>query len=265
MDNLAVSFYGYTDAMPPMEKARVENHLTTHRVKGIAYRLVKDNGVLYSRTEHLRNMVKGGYTFQSEECSGKTTYWAWRERWGIKLNKTDWLFCCYLADNGYGEDEKASQYVVWEKEEHTRREQLRQQEAQAKRDLEERERQKKDTLEAAVARWSAELANTCPQAVAYATAYLSKRGYAFHPRILGILALLQHPEVAKQGEGMTQLYFNALAETLATHNGCSRKLFEMFTGQKLPTTNKGTLAVLHGWLRHPVIRREDKQPIPEKP
>lgn len=263
MDKLAVCFYGYTDAMPAMKRGRIEGDLSSKKQKGVLYKRVSYEGEIYSYTEYLRVILKGATELKETSLSPYQDKKEYRvcypNSWIVPLNKTQYEFCKYLWENGFTDDAKAEAYQQEEErkkqEEIARiREQKHLEDEEIKKRADERKRYAAHVMSLCPAVYDA-----YPKAVAIVRKYTDKFYGADKPisvRLFRVPALLLNWNAIMADDFLSKYAEEDLRNYLLTHNACSRKLFTLFTGIRLPANNKGTSDAVTSWLQNPTVKEE---------
>ena len=268
MDKLAVCFYGYTDAMPAMKKGRIEGDLSCKQKKGVVYRFVSYEGDRYSFTEYLRVILKGATELKETTYRDKTEYRVcYPNSMIVPLNKTQYAFCKYLWENGFADDVKAEAYQ--QAEERKKQEEAARLEEQQRRENEEIKKRidERKQYNAHVISLCSAVCDAYPKAVAIVRKYTDKyyRKYMdkfygsdkpISVRLFHVPALILNWKAIMDDDVFSKYAEEDLRNYLLTHNSCSRKLFTLFTGIKLPANNKGTYDAVTSWLQNPTVKEE---------
>lgn len=266
MDITAESFYGFTDRLSPMRRSKVEQSILTTKKKNVVYRRIKYHDSIYSYTEYCRALVKEGREFVEKLIGNKTEYRA-IDICGCfaVLNKCRFDFCKYLRDCGFGDDDKAQKYLDQEKQAEIDRVNNEQKKEEAMEKERDASKKLADEYKERMVSWEIEADSSCPKAVAIARQYAEKHSFVYHHRLLHVLAILRHPEIAAESPEMKQFRDADLENYLQTHNVCSRKIFEQYTGLTLGKTNKDYRAVMMAWIANPVFIEDSAQaPKPKR-
>ena len=264
-----ISFYGFTDSMEPRMKGMTEKRLKTLSYKGKVYNRVKFQGESMTFPEYYRMLSQQCVAFDSVESNGKTTYRAITPEGSYyPLNKTQFDFCRYLKAHGFDDNDKAAAYRQMETQ---KAEQAEKEADAAKAVAEEMEKKKAEQWRAyneKLLGLMGKVAADYPDAMKIAAKYADK--YRFPPdtrdeltiRLFRVPAILLNYESLMADALTNQFCDSNLSSYLETRNQCSRRLFQYFTGIKLPPTNRDTKAVLEKWKENPIIKiqRERNEP-----
>lgn len=238
-----MSYYGFTDNMSPMQKARVEKILS-QRGK---YTSVSYAGRLYSWPEYIRTIVSQGGDFIEKDLpdgrieygvyadsyvNGKPEYRASDKKVYIPLNKTQYEFARYLRRNRFDEDDVAETHRQEEAEREAMKTQMERLEEQRIAEEVEAKRRAQEDFQRRMEQVTQEVIAEDGQFLEALQKIFSRQSCPISARstlLLGAIRLLPEPQA--------KLF---LQEMLHTGNKASRMAFEVFTGRKLPASNRET-------------------------
>lgn len=243
-----MTFYGYTDSMPPAQKALVEKRLTTHgRYTGVSY-----HGKQYSYPEYIRLLIKqGGDFITRKESNGKTKYGLYvdgempclngdtksytaRDRClSVTLTKTQYDFAVYLREHHFDDDATAKAFEADEKGRIAKEAAERTEQEEAERRAEEAECARRKEFERLLEEKAQKVFDAHPEVyVAIRYLFMGKIGN-YHPyngKLVGAIALMPDPLARER-----------LQELLRPVNKGSRACFELLTGLALPEGARDTV------------------------
>lgn len=248
-----MTFYGYTDSMPPAQKALVEKRLTTHgRYTGVSYQ-----GKQYSYPEYIRLLVKqGGDFIARKESNGKTEYGLYvdgempclngdtksytaRDRClSVTLTKTQYDFAVYLREHHFDDDATAKAFEADEKGRIAKEAAERTEQEEAERRAEEAECARRKEFEHLLEEKAQEVFDAHPEVyIAVRNLFMSKLGGYRRAlgELTGVIALMPDPLAREH-----------LQDLLHPANRGSRACFELLTGLTLPDGTRDTREFIDG-------------------
>lgn len=265
MDTMIRCFYGFANGKSEMQRNNIYTRLTSVKTKGKTYSGVLYEGKRFSYTEYIRQLVKESDDLQVVERDGKKEYRImFPNHTMVQLNKTQYDFAVYLKENGFQDDAKAEAFYDQQQAEAIERAKKEKADEQAAAEKRIAYNIAKHEFEEKLQKWIDETESSNPYAVAVAMKTATDSGYNYNVRLLRALALMKHVDYMQESEATSQLYRNALRESLYMGNKTSRRLFQLYSGLKLPNTEKGTTEVLEQWYSSPkVMTDEELQAIPK--
>lgn len=244
--NIKNTYFGFTEKMTPMQKARAENSLD---------KLVRYNDEIMTRKEWIHRRLKEGvspsyeenYSYYSSRTQAmtkpKTLYmlkWTETNHMGNldtifhEVNKTAYDYAIHLVENGFLDDSAAHEYVLVEQQQREAEE-----EAQALQEAKEREdREREEQGRNEFRQWLNDQAlnyNNNRNLQIAQNAFIRDHGKE-NPRIVLLLVMIDNIDIPECK--------HALKEWLHYGNKTSKKVFHLITGIKLPNTDKGTMEIL---------------------
>ena len=259
MNPMARCFYGFADGKTEMQKSNIYSRLSSAKRKGTTYHGVNYNGVRYSYMEYIRQLVKESEDLLVVERDGKKEYRVvFPDHMMVVLNKTQFDFACYLKENGFADDAKAEAF--YEKEQQAMREQYDREKAEEQAAAEKRiaYNVEKHAFNDSLNQWMLEMEQLHPNAVLVAKKMAADHGYSYGLQLLRILALMHHAEMLEGSSAACELYKKSMRESLYTGNKVSRKLFQLYSGMKLPATVSGTNEALEKWFQSPIVMTDEE-------
>lgn len=153
--NLKDTYFGFTNNLKPMQKARAEKTLD---------KLYRHNNVIMTAKEYIHSKVKENflpdyekdYSYYSrrtkEMTKPRTLYKLQNEENGYftEVNKTEYEYALHILENGYTDHETASEYIEKEQQEKAEKERiqaLQEQQAREEKQRAEEERRQKEKAE----------------------------------------------------------------------------------------------------------------------
>ena len=266
MDTMIRCFYGFANGKSEMQRNNIYTRLTSVKTKGKTYSGVLYEGKRFSYTEYIRQLVKESDDLQVAERDGKKEYRImFPNHTMVQLNKTQYDFAVYLKENGFQDDAKAEAFYDQQQAEAIERAKKEKADEQAAAEKRIAYNIAKHEFEEKLQKWIDETESSNPYAVAVAMKTATDSGYNYNVRLLRVLALMKHSEYMQESETASQIYRNAIRESLYMGNKTSRKLFQVYSGLKLPNTEKGTTEVLERWLSSPKTFTDEEVQSAPKP
>lgn len=258
MNTRTLCFFGFADQKSEMQKSNIYARLSSVRRRGQSYSGVNYNGKQYSYTEYIRQLVKEAVEFRIVDHDGKKEYRImFPNHMMVTLNKTQYDFAVYLKENGYEDDAKADAYYAQYSKESAEKYEREKAEEQAAAERRVQYNIRKHEFESSLDQWIAETEQSHPYAVSIAQKKSEDLGYPYNHRLMRVLALMCHSEMLNESDVAQEMFNKAIRESLYVGNKVSRKLFELYSGFKLPSTEKGTTEALEQWLQSPVVLTDE--------
>jgi len=237
--NLQSTFLGFTDTLTPLQKSKVQTTLDTQ---------IKYNNIIMPKKQFIYNKLQEGYTPHIEEdvsyysrklqdyTKSKSEYRLSNQEGSYySITKTEYNFAVYLVQNDFLDTVKTKQYIDAEQTKLAQLVQIefnRKQQEKQHKELLQQQKQEFDS-------WLSEQAENYSDNTKLDLAkdiFLDCQGdynELYLCKLLVLIDNIDNPSCKEQ-----------LKNWLHNDNTTSKKLFYHITGIKLPSTNKGTVAIL---------------------
>lgn len=240
--NLNNTYFGFTDKMKPMQKAKVEKLLD---------KLIRYNDKVITKKEFNYLKLKEGSTLEIEKdfqyckrngelTKPKTEYRLcffhpeYQTNCYNEISKTEYEFCQYILDNGFLDEQKAEEFIATEQDRLQKEEQERIEQEQRRKEDQEKMQQENINFD----QWLTEAAENYPnnKNLQILDEVFTKRIGGYSSNTIKLLVLIDNFDDPQCKE--------KIREWLAYFNTASIKTFETITGIKLGKTDKAIQAKL---------------------